>query len=305
MVMHARSGGSLEIMGLMQGYIQGPTIIVTDAFRLPVEGTETRVNAQDEANEYMVQFLQRARDAGQLENAVGWYHSHPGYGCWLSGIDVNTQMTQQMYSDPFVAVVIDPDRTISAGKVEIGAFRTFPEDYKPESSAQDDPETSGQGIPLAKANDFGAYADRYYPLQISHFKSSLDSKLIESLWNKYWVSTLSSSPLFTNHDYGTKQIEDLAAKIRKAEKTANLKEKGGGGGGGIGGGGGAAALLMDDAAAAPGGKAAKARDEQMADIVRAGNKIAAEEEAGLVAGEIKERLFGVKAATAGDAVVQG
>jgi hypothetical protein len=23
---------------------------------------------------------------------VGWYHSHPGYGCWLSGIDVGTQV---------------------------------------------------------------------------------------------------------------------------------------------------------------------------------------------------------------------
>lgn len=22
---------------------------------------------------------------------VGWYHSHPGFGCWLSGVDINTQ----------------------------------------------------------------------------------------------------------------------------------------------------------------------------------------------------------------------
>jgi len=64
---------------------------------------------------------------GRLENMVGWYHSHPGYGCWLSGIDVGTQATQQMYSEPFLAIVIDPHRTIAAGKVEIGAFRTYPE----------------------------------------------------------------------------------------------------------------------------------------------------------------------------------
>ena len=64
---------------------------------------------------------------GRLENAVGWYHSHPGYGCWLSGIDVGTQMTQQKYQDPFLAIVVDPHRTIAAGKVEIGAFRTYPE----------------------------------------------------------------------------------------------------------------------------------------------------------------------------------
>ena len=58
---------------------------------------------------------------------VGWYHSHPGYGCWLSGIDVGTQSTQQQYQEPFLAIVVDPHRTIAAGKVEIGAFRTYPE----------------------------------------------------------------------------------------------------------------------------------------------------------------------------------
>ena len=42
----------------------------------------------------------------RLENAIGWYHSHPGYGCWLSGIDVNTQMQNQKFQDPFVAVVV-------------------------------------------------------------------------------------------------------------------------------------------------------------------------------------------------------
>lgn len=35
--------------------------------------------------------------SGRMENLVGWYHSHPGYGCWLSGIDVGTQMTNQKY----------------------------------------------------------------------------------------------------------------------------------------------------------------------------------------------------------------
>ncbi len=49
------------------------------------------------------------------------------YGCWLSGIDVATQALNQQYQEPFVAIVIDPIRTSAAGKVEIGAFRTFPE----------------------------------------------------------------------------------------------------------------------------------------------------------------------------------
>jgi hypothetical protein len=64
---------------------------------------------------------------GRQENMVGWYHSHPGYGCWLSGIDVGTQSIQQQYQEPFLAIVVDPHRTLAAGKVEIGAFRTYPE----------------------------------------------------------------------------------------------------------------------------------------------------------------------------------
>lgn len=43
-------------MGLLQGKVQNDTFIVIDSFALPVEGTETRVNAQAEAYEYMVDF---------------------------------------------------------------------------------------------------------------------------------------------------------------------------------------------------------------------------------------------------------
>ena len=43
--MHARSGGDIEVMGMLQGKIEANTFIVTDSFPLPVEATETRVNA--------------------------------------------------------------------------------------------------------------------------------------------------------------------------------------------------------------------------------------------------------------------
>jgi COP9 signalosome complex subunit 5 len=265
MVMHARSGGSIEVMGLMQGKIAGDTIIVTDAFRLPVEGTETRVNAQDEANEYMVGYLQACREQGKLENAVGWYHSHPGYGCWLSGIDVSTQATQQTFSDPFLAVVIDPDRTISAGKVEIGAFRTYPENYKPVDAGAGD---GYQTIPLAKIEDFGAHSSRYYSLEVSHFKSSLDTHLLELLWNKYWVQTLSQSPLFTNREYSSKQMLDLSSKIRQASSA-----------------------IQRTGRAPMGNGVHKTTDQQLDKVLKDSNKIAGEEMTGLMAGEVKAKLF--------------
>lgn len=250
------------MMGLMQGYILSETFVVTDAFRLPVEGTETRVNAQDEANEYMVSYLQSCRDAGRMENAVGWYHSHPGYGCWLSGIDVATQQTQQM-TGPFVAVVIDPDRTISAGRVEIGAFRTFPTDYVAEKEAREEDEH--QTIPLGKVEDFGAHANQYYSLDVSHFKSTLDTEILSLLWNKYWVATLSQSPLFTTRDFGSKQMMDLSQKVRKAARGI---ESGG-----------------------ARSSSASAKDQQLDKVVRGGQRIVSEEVKGLLASELKMKLF--------------
>ena len=114
-------------MGLMQGKVIGNSLVVIDSFALPVQGTETRVNAQEGANEYMVEYVNKSEkvriswvefgntvsdlrivlyQVERKENVVGWYHSHPGYACWLSGIDVNTQITNQKYQDPFVAVVV-------------------------------------------------------------------------------------------------------------------------------------------------------------------------------------------------------
>ena len=220
MTMHARSGGDLEIMGLMQGYTHNDTIIVTDAFRLPVEGTETRVNAQNEANEYIISYLEKCREQGRHENVVGWYHSHPGYGCWLSGIDVETQALQQKFQDPCCAIVIDPDRTISGGKVEIGAFRTYPEGYKPSNAGASGSSTA---VPTAKAADFGAHADRYYSLEVSHFKTTLDTQLLEQLWHKYWVQTLGQNPMFTNREYGNKQLLDLSSTVKQATSTNTRK----------------------------------------------------------------------------------
>ncbi|KAJ2665900.1 COP9 signalosome catalytic subunit rri1 [Coemansia sp. RSA 1199] len=211
MVMHARSGGDIEVMGLMLGKVVGNTMLVLDAFALPVEGSETRVNAQSESYEYMTQYLERSQASGQKEPVIGWYHSHPGYGCWLSGIDVATQMLNQQFQDPFLAVVIDPKRTMSAGKVDLGAFRTFPEEYTQNNNSAG---TDGfQSVPLSKIEDFGVHSDKYYPLEVSYFKSALDQRLMERLWRKHWVNTLAQSPLITNSEFTTQMINEIAEKI--------------------------------------------------------------------------------------------
>ena len=60
---------------------------------------------------------------------VGWYHSHPGFGCWMSGqssaleyarnllspegVDINTQQSFEALNQRAVAVVIDPVQSAS------------------------------------------------------------------------------------------------------------------------------------------------------------------------------------------------
>jgi COP9 signalosome complex subunit 5 len=61
-----------------------------DSFALPVEATETRVNASASADVYMLAHRDACEKVNRPEVISGWYHSHPGYGCWLSGIDVST-----------------------------------------------------------------------------------------------------------------------------------------------------------------------------------------------------------------------
>ncbi|PVH48055.1 hypothetical protein PAHAL_4G228900 [Panicum hallii] len=53
---------------------------------------------------------------------VGWYHSHPGFGCWLSGVDIKTQQSFEALNPRAVAAVIDPIQSMK-GKVVIDAFR--------------------------------------------------------------------------------------------------------------------------------------------------------------------------------------
>ena len=125
MTFHTFRGEDKEVMGYLIGKIVADSFIIMDCCPLPVVSTETRVNAHEDAHEYSVKFLE-AMNENRPEQVVGWYHSHPGYGCWLSGIDVNTQQAHQLAQDPFIAIVIDPKKTIENGSIEIGAFRTYP-----------------------------------------------------------------------------------------------------------------------------------------------------------------------------------
>jgi len=110
-------------------------------------------------------------------------------------------MLYQKVQEPFIAIVIDPKRTMSAGKVEIGCFRTYSEGEVARieaKMAKDGSSGAGTSVPIEKIEELGAHYHKYYQLETSFFKSSLDNEILDRLWNEYWLATLSSSPLLSN-----------------------------------------------------------------------------------------------------------
>jgi JAB1/Mov34/MPN/PAD-1 ubiquitin protease len=48
-------------MGMLQGKVMDDTFVIVDTFALPVEGTETRVNAAEGAYPYMITYMQNSQ----------------------------------------------------------------------------------------------------------------------------------------------------------------------------------------------------------------------------------------------------
>jgi 26S proteasome regulatory subunit N11 len=87
---------------------------------MPQHGTGVSVEAVDpEFQQIMLEMLKQTQ---RPEMVVGWYHSHPGFGCWLSGVDMGTQTSFEQLNKRAVAVVVDPVQSVK-GKVVIDAFR--------------------------------------------------------------------------------------------------------------------------------------------------------------------------------------
>jgi 26S proteasome regulatory subunit N11 len=98
MLKHARAGVPLEVMGLLIGeVIDDYAIKVVDVFAMPQSGTSVSVESVDPV--YQQDMLDMLKQTQRSEVVVGWYHSHPSFGCWLSSVDINTQVRHSRFSN--------------------------------------------------------------------------------------------------------------------------------------------------------------------------------------------------------------
>lgn len=101
---------------------------------------------------------------------------------------------------------------MTTGRVDIGAFRTYPTDFRAEA-----PMSQHTGLPTYKAEEYGAHADRYYPLAVELFTTSADRPLFSLLWNEYWVHTLCASPSPLQQTLSLQHTHELVARLRQAQ----------------------------------------------------------------------------------------
>jgi len=189
MLKHGRAGVPMEVMGLMLGeFVDDYTVKVVDVFAMPQSGTGIAVEAVDHV--FQTKMLDMLRQTGRPEMVVGWYHSHPGFGCWLSNVDVNTQQSFEMLNPRAVAVVVDPVQSVR-GKVVIDAFRTI----NPQAVVfgQDARQTTSNVGHLNKSSIqalIHGLNRHYYSIAISYRKNELEEKMLLNLHKKKWTDSL-------------------------------------------------------------------------------------------------------------------
>lgn len=151
----------------------------------------------------------RPADTRRQETVVGWYHSHPGFGCWLSSVDINTQQSFEQLTPRAVAVVVDPIQSVK-GKVVIDAFRlinpqTLMMGHEPRQT------TSNVGHlnkPSIQALIHGLNR-HYYSIAIDYRKSALEENMLMNLHKHVWTEALQMDDFNVEGDRNQDRLQKL------------------------------------------------------------------------------------------------
>ncbi|GFP60087.1 hypothetical protein ACHAPE_009382 [Trichoderma viride] len=229
MLRHGRAGVPMEVMGLMLGeFVDDFTVKVMDVFAMPQSGTGVSVEAVDPV--FQTKMMDMLRQTGRPEAVVGWYHSHPGFGCWLSSVDINTQQSFEQLNPRAVAVVVDPIQSVK-GKVVIDAFRLINPQLlmmgqEPRQS------TSNLGHlnkPSIQALIHGLNR-HYYSIGINYRKTALEENMLMNLHKHVWTEALEMDDFRTEGQKNKERLERLVSladgyEKRVKEETELTKEQ--------------------------------------------------------------------------------
>ncbi|OQR81687.1 26S proteasome non-ATPase regulatory subunit 14 [Thraustotheca clavata] len=225
MLKHGRAGVPMEVMGLMLGeFVDDYTVVCLDVFAMPQSGTGVSVEAVDPV--FQTKMLDMLKQTGRAEMVVGWYHSHPGFGCWLSGVDINTQQSFEALNARAVSIVIDPIQSVK-GKVVIDAFRLINPQLM--MLGQEPRQTTSNighlNKPSIQALIHGLNR-HYYSIAIDYRKNELEEQMLMNLHKNTWSDGLVLMP-FEDHSAKNQEMVERMLKLTKQynERVQEEEEK--------------------------------------------------------------------------------
>ncbi|VDM61973.1 unnamed protein product [Angiostrongylus costaricensis] len=181
MLRHARSGVPLEVMGLMLGtFVDDYTINVVDVFAMPQSGTSVTVESVDPV--YQTRHLDLLKQTGRVEMVVGWYHSHPGFGCWLSSVDVSTQQSFEALHPRAIALVVMLDAFRSINPLAVN-----PRLCAPTAEARQTTSNMGHLVRPSLVSTVHGLGLRYYSLNCAYKLTTREQKMLSRLNQKTWL----------------------------------------------------------------------------------------------------------------------
>ncbi|ODQ50312.1 multicatalytic endopeptidase [Saitoella complicata NRRL Y-17804] len=222
MLKHARAGVPMEVMGLMLGeFVDDYTVHVVDVFAMPQSGTGVSVEAVDPV--FQTNMMEMLKQTGRPEMVVGWYHSHPGFGCWLSSTDINTQQSFEQLNPRAIAVVIDPIQSVP-GKVVIDAFRLINPTML--MMGQEPRQTTSNIGHLNKPSIqslIHGVNRHYYSIACGYRKTALEERMLQNLHKEVWTSGLVLKD-FEHRDHDNEEAVKGMVKLAQ-EYTKRVKDE--------------------------------------------------------------------------------
>ena len=211
MLKHGRAGVPMEVMGLMLGqFVDDYTINCVDVFAMPQSGTSVSVESVDDV--FQTRMLDMLKQTGRPEMVVGWYHSHPGFGCWLSSTDINTQSSFEALNSRAVALVVDPIQSVK-GKVVIDCFRLINPQLM--MLGQEPRQTTSHIGHLQKPSIqalIHGLNRHYYSIVIDYRKNELEEQMLMNLHKRNWTNGLTVDR-FEEHQKKTEDVVDRMLKL--------------------------------------------------------------------------------------------
>jgi 26S proteasome regulatory subunit N11 len=207
----------MEVMGLMLGdFVDEYTVRVVDVFAMPQSGTGVSVEAVDPV--FQTKMMEMLRQTGRPESVVGWYHSHPGFGCWLSSVDINTQQSFEQLTPRAVAVVVDPIQSVK-GKVVIDAFRLIaPQTVVMGQEPRQTTSNLGHlNKPSIQALIHGLNR-HYYSMGINYRKTGLEENMLMNLHKHVWTEALQMNDFREDGDRNVERMQRLVELAEGYEK---------------------------------------------------------------------------------------